>query len=159
MWPPGTLRVARSLVLIAAGCEVSPWGKRVDRDLASAAARGDFTAAGAAFAEYALAGDRARWLRRLLGPATGKMLSEQRVPPNDYLIEQRAEDRFDARRALRNIQIPVLFLCGDRDRFFTRDVITETARLVSDSTIVWYEGQGHLKATTNKRIPHDLLAF
>lgn len=50
-------------------------------------------------------------------------------------------------------------LCGDRDRFFPTDVVEETVRLIPDCTLVLYEGQGHMKVATTRRVAHDVLAF
>jgi pimeloyl-ACP methyl ester carboxylesterase len=100
-----------------------------------------------------------RWMRRLLGPAIGRVLIGHGIPPQDYLTEQRAEEGFDSRPVLPRIRVPVLLLGGDRDRFFTRDVVEETARLIPECTLIWYRRQGHLRAGTNKRIAQDVLSF
>jgi pimeloyl-ACP methyl ester carboxylesterase len=148
-----------AIALVAAGCKASPWGKSVDARIASAAARGDRSGAGEAFAEYLLPGARMRWLRRLLAPLTGRMLVSGEVPPGDYVVEQQAEDAFDSRPVLPGIGVPVLLLCGDRDRFFPPDVVEETARLIPGGRLLWYEGKGHVGAGTDKRIAQDVLSF
>lgn len=66
---------------------------------------------------------------------------------------------FDSRPVLPRIKMPVLLLCGDRDRFFPTDVVEETVRLIPDCTLVWYAGQGHMKVATSRRVAHDVLAF
>jgi len=38
-------------------------------------------------------------------------------------------------------------------------VVEETVRLIPDCALVRYEGQAHVKAATNKRVAHDVLAF
>jgi len=148
-----------SITLVAAGCEVSEWGKATDARLATALARRDATGVGAAFAAYLLPSDRLRWVRRLLAPAAGRLLMGDGVPPDDVLIEQRAEESFDSRHVLPRIQVPVLLLAGDRDRFFPRDVVVETARLIPRCTLIWYRGRGHLRSAIDRRIASDALAF
>ncbi len=66
---------------------------------------------------------------------------------------------FDARPVLPHIEAPVLLICGDRDQFFPKGVVEETVDLIPDCTLVWYEGHGHIKAATSKRVAHDVLAF
>ena len=148
------------LVLVVSGCEVSEWGKDVDTRLGAALARKDATAAGTAFAEYVLPGDRLRWPRRLLGPLVGRALfADELCPPGDVLTEVRAETSFDSRSVLPTVRVPVLIVSGDRDRFFPPAIIEETAALVPDCTVVRYRGKGHLGTGTDKRVAADLLEF
>jgi pimeloyl-ACP methyl ester carboxylesterase len=152
-------RACGHVTLMIAAAEVSEWGKQVDSRLASALAKHDATAVGAAFAEYALPGARSAWARRVVAPWIGRsMLSGRHYPPGDLLVEAEAEIAFDSRPVLPGIEVPVIVMCGDRDRFFPRDVVEETARLIPGATLVWYPGQGHLKVATDTGVPHDLLA-
>ncbi|MGZ8768316.1 alpha/beta fold hydrolase [Aeromicrobium sp.] len=148
------------ITIIVAGAEVSDWGKEVDTRLAGALARGDISGAGTVFTEYMLPGASTRWVRRLIGPFVGRhLLAGSDYPLGDVLTEVQAEMDFDSRPALPRIQGPVLLICGDRDLFFPKDVIEETAELIPNSTLVWYEGKGHVKTASSKRIAHDVLAF
>ncbi|MGH3587552.1 MAG: alpha/beta fold hydrolase, partial [Pseudonocardia sp.] len=70
-----------------------------------------------------------------------------------------AELSFDSRPVLPRIASPVLLLCGDRDRFFPPEIVEETVRLIPDCTHIRYEGQGHMKVATSRRVAHDVLAF
>lgn len=150
----------RHLAIVVAAAEVSDWGKDVDSRLSSALARADRTGVGMAFAEYAIPGERGRWIRRLIGPWLGRsLLSGKNYPPGDLLVETQAELSFDSRSALPQIEAPVMLLCGDRDRFFPQDVVDETVRLIPDCTHVRYEGQGHMKVATSRSVAHDVLAF
>jgi pimeloyl-ACP methyl ester carboxylesterase len=87
------------------------------------------------------------------------MLSGRDYPATDVLVEIEAELAFDSRPVLPDIASPVILLCGDRDRFFPRDVVEETARLIPDCRLVVYEGQGHMKVATSGRVVQDVLAF
>ena len=148
------------LAIVVAAAQVSDWGKEVDSRLSSALARGDTVGFGMAFAEYLLPSERSRWARRLAGPWIGRgLLSGKHYPPADLLIEIEAEMSFDSRPALPRIEAPVVLLCGDRDRFFPIDVVEETVQLIPDCTLVRYEGQGHMKVATSRRVAHDVLAF
>ena len=148
------------LAIVVAAAEVSEWGKDVDSHLSSALAHLNKVGVGMAFAEYAIPGERARWIRRLVGPLVGNtLLSGKNYPPGDLLVETEAEMSFNSRHVLPRIEVPVMLVCGDRDRFFPQDVVDETVRLIPDCTFVRYAGQGHMKAATNKRVAHDVLAF
>jgi hypothetical protein len=47
----------------------------------------------------------------------------------------------------------------DQDRFFPRRVVEETAGLIPDCTLIWYEGRGHAGTAASRRVPQDVLAF
>ncbi len=148
------------LALVVTGAEISDWSKQEDFRLAAALARGDTAGAGTLIAEELFPGGRMRWLRKLIGPFMGRrMLAGRNYPAGDVLVEVEAGLVFDSRAVLPRIQVPVLLLCGDRDRHFPRDVVEETAKLIPDCTLIWYRGQGHVQAAANRRIPHDVLAF
>ncbi len=148
------------LAIVVAAAEVNDWTKEVDSRLCSALAAGDRAAFGTAFAEYVLPGESSRWARRLLGPSFARsLLSGKHYPRSDLMVELEAEISYDARPVLPHIDKPVVLLTGDRDQFFPIAVVEETVRLIPDCTLVRYEGQGHMKAATNKRVAHDVLAY
>ena len=78
---------------------------------------------------------------------------------SDVLVEAEAEVACDARDALPRISVPVLLACGDRDVYFPKDVIEETARLIPDCTLRMYEGQGHVRVAGGERVAADVLDF
>ena len=148
------------VAIVVCAAEVSDWGKDVDGRMAAALAAGDTDGAGTVVAEVLLPSERMRWVHRLIGPVVGRLMwAGYDCPPEDFLTEGQAEEAFDSRAVLPRIQAPVLLLCGDRDLGFSKDVIAETAELIPDCTLIWYEGQGHMRAGSNKRIAHDVLAF
>ncbi|MGN6574905.1 MAG: alpha/beta fold hydrolase [Nocardioides sp.] len=148
------------LALVITGCEESAWGKQLDARLAEAIPRRDAAGVGEVFVEYFVPGGRERWVRRLLGRPLGRrLLRGSGLPPGDLLVEARAEEAFDSRAVLPSIAKPVLMLCGDRDRFFPRSVVEETAALIPDCRVVWYAGKGHVRAAMDRRVPRDVLAF
>ena len=143
------------VAIVASGCRLSDWCKEVDSRLADAVSRGDMIAAGAAFAEYVLPGDRLRWVRRLVAPIPARWLT----PPGDILVEVESELAFDSRQVLPSIQAPVLLVGGDRDLIFPREVVEETASLIPDCTLVRYAGKGHVGTASSRRLTGDVLAF
>jgi pimeloyl-ACP methyl ester carboxylesterase len=87
------------------------------------------------------------------------MLSGTGYPTSDVLVETRAELAFDARPVLADIGSRIILLCGDRDQFFPIDLVEETARLIPECTLVRYEGQGHMRVASSRRVVHDVLGF
>lgn len=150
----------RRLVLVASGWEVTDWTKEVDARVVAAVARGDRRAAGAAFLEYVIPGPRrARLRRRLGGVAARWMLFGQGVPAQDVLVEADAERSCDTRPLLPRIEAPVLLIAGDRDRFFSEDIIKQTAGLIPKARITWYPGKDHFAVCSSSQVPKDVLAF
>lgn len=143
------------VALVATGAEVSDWGKDVDQRLAAALRRGDRNAAGAAVLEYVIPLPSLVWLRRLGGPLVANWLQ----PLPDVLVEVDAELAFDARGVLADISVPVLLVCGDRDRFFPRSVVADTAARIADCALVWYAGKGHVQVALSRKVTSDVLAF
>jgi pimeloyl-ACP methyl ester carboxylesterase len=81
-------------------------------------------------------------------PAIGHLIiaRHREVPHDDLLTEAQAELAFDSRAVLPQIQEPILLICGDRDQFFTSDVVEETAALIPNCSLIWYAGKGHVRA-------------
>jgi len=147
------------VVLALAGGTITEWGRDLDVRWATARAEGRDADAGAVFLEYVIPGANRAALRRRLGSLTGRMFAHSPVPAGDLLVEAQAEAAFDGRDVLTRIQSPVLILCGDEDQFFSRDIVEETASLIPNCTVVWYEGMGHMRAAMSGRIPADVLKW
>lgn len=143
------------LALVATGSRLSSWSDEIDARLIAALEHGDMRGAAGIFSESLLPGRSMRALRRLLAP----VLARRMVPTDDVLIETRADLTYDARPVLPTIQVPVLLVCGDRDRFFTREIVEETAALIPGCKLVWKAGKGHVGTASSRRIPYDVLAF
>lgn len=150
---------AGTFVVLCAACEVSEWGKGVTRREAHAMATGNRRELGMAMGEYMLPGQRYRVLRRVLAPLLARMTAGRvhEHYQHDHAVEAEAVIAFDSREALAQITVPVLLVSGDEDLFFPREVVDETAALIPDCRLVWYQGQGHVRAGTNKRFGHDVL--
>ena len=151
-------RVGR-VAVVAAGYVVSDWGKDVDGRLVTALTDGSRRDAGTVFAEYLIPGRRMQWLRRLVGPVLLPRLLGADTPREDLLTEIRAECDFDSREVLPRITVPVLLVSGDRDTFFPRHVIEQTAALIPGCRLVVYLGKGHVKTSMSGRVARDVLDF
>lgn len=151
--------VARYVVVAVASAEITASGTDLDVQWATARAEGRTADAGAAFLEYVVAGPRWAWLRRLGGPLVGRLFDHSATPIGDLLVEARAEAAYDARAVLGRIDVPVLMVCGDADRFFSVESVEQTAAAIRDCTLLWYRGRGHLRAASSKQLPRDVLTW
>jgi pimeloyl-ACP methyl ester carboxylesterase len=106
--------------------------------------------AGAALADAMMPGGRYRLVRPLVAPLFGWFVTGFGTG-DDPLVEYQAELTFDSRPVLPRINVPVLLVVGDLDVIFPREFVEETARLIPDCALIWYQGLGHLRACSSGR--------
>jgi pimeloyl-ACP methyl ester carboxylesterase len=152
---------AEHVVVLSAAHEITDRGKDIDYRTALGASDGDRVAAGMAMGEYMLAGARHRRLRRLLAPLLCTMTAGAQAQHHrhDIMVEAEAERAYSALDVLPRISVPILLVCGDKDIIFPKETVEEAARLIPDCTLLLYAGQGHIRASTNKRFGSDVLAY
>jgi pimeloyl-ACP methyl ester carboxylesterase len=73
------------------------------------------------------------------------------------LITIAADDRFDFGDRLAEIRAPTLVVAGDRDPFYTPELVRGTAAGISNATLILFSGAGH--PVEGKRFQRDVLAF
>lgn len=150
-------RVGR-LVLSSSACRFDHRADEADRRGVEAIRDGSRIRAGAALADAMMPGGRYRLVRPLVAPLFGWFVTGFGTG-DDPLVEYQAELTFDSRPALPRISVPVLLVAGDQDVIFPREFVEETARLIPDCTLIWYQGLGHLRACSSGRLPHDIVDF
>lgn len=148
----------RHLALIIAGCELSGWCEEIDHRFIAALRAGDAAAAHGISLEYFMPHGKES-TRRLLGSALWRLMGLDGVPVGDLIVETEAGIAFDSRAVLPGITMPVLLIAGDRDRFFPRAVIEETAALIPTCTLICHEGQGHMDVANDPRAAREILDF
>jgi pimeloyl-ACP methyl ester carboxylesterase len=87
---------------------------------------------------------RSRWLRALLTPVA--LSAAKRITienPADTIAMLRAEDAFDVRDRLAEIQIETLVICGAQDPFWTLEMFAETAFRLPHGKLIMYRNRGH----------------
>lgn len=148
------------VAVVGAAARSTAEGIAIDRRMATALAGRDARGAGEAFAEYVFASQRLRPVRRVVGLLLGPgMLAHDDCPPRDVLVEFAAEEGFDCQDELGQIGVPVLLVCGDRDRFFPVEYVEQTAAAIADSRLVWLRGRGHLRTLNSRRVARHVLEF
>lgn len=148
----------RRLVLLSTGCRLGPVGRRdqarVAELLRTGATRAACRVAGAGLVPRPLKplGAVAGWLaaNRVLGP-----------PPAaaDLLATLDAEDAFDLARCEGAIRAPTLIVAGGRDRFYGRDLLDQTRRLIPGSTVCVRPRRGHITVTFDRKAVAAIAGF
>lgn len=101
----------------------------------------------------------AGWARHLLARVVGRVSFPAAVEPGDVVVGAEALAGFDAQHVLPRIQVPVLVVGGDRDRFVPEAVYRETAELIPDCTLRMYAGKDHLGTIGDPRLSRDVVDF
>lgn len=133
----------------------------VDLRFATAVRDGRRADAARALAEYLVPADRYRWAIPLLALVARPMAVREGQPHlgQDTVVEAQADLAMDPRDILSQVRVPVLLVAGDRDACFPPALVEQTARLIPDSTLVWYRGHGHVRAMNARRLGRDVLGF
>ena len=87
---------------------------------------------------------RSRWLRALLTPVA--LVAAKRITienPADTIAMLRAEDAFDVRDRLPDIQTETLVICGAQDPYWPLDMFAETAFRMPHGKLIMYRNRGH----------------
>ena len=146
--------VVRRLVLVAAGCRLSPEARAAQMRYVEAVEQGR---RGAQHLAPLKVGPRwapvvgaAMWLLDpLLRPAD----------PRDMARFARAEDAFDLTGRLGDVTAPTLVIGGAADRVYSPAIFRETAEGVRDGRLVIYPGTGHGGTLAHRRLVGDVAAF
>ena len=102
---------------------------------------------------------RGRWIRTLLAPLA--VLAAKRVTienPTDAIAMLQAEDAFDVRDRLPDIQTETLVVCGAQDPFWTLEMFAETAFRLANGKLIMYRNRGHALMTAPEFF-RDVTAF
>jgi pimeloyl-ACP methyl ester carboxylesterase len=153
---PGTVR---RLVLVSTACRLGPEGRRVQRQVAArlraGARRQAFAVMGAGLVPPRRGQIPAGVMAWLLGP----LVIRDRHGLDDMATTIEAEDGFDLANCRARIQAPTLIVAGGDDRFYTRELFEETARLIPGSQLRVLEKRGHVTVMTDRRFRAALSEF
>ncbi len=141
-----------------AGYTMTEEGKVANRDSARLLSEGRKTEAATVLGNLMYPGIPAP-VGRVVAAVTARVTYAAPYIPGDVTIVAEATNAFDGREILPEISVPVLLVCGDRDRWFAKEVYEETARLIPDCTLKLYPGKDHLGAMSASRFPQDVLDF
>jgi pimeloyl-ACP methyl ester carboxylesterase len=149
--------LVRRLALAATACRLSPNGREVQRRFAELIGQGRprraYAALGPTLAATAAGGRAFAALMWLVGGG-------QRVEdPSDMLVTVAAEDSFDACSQLHRITAPILLVAGARDRYYSPELLRQTAERIPGARLRLYPGKGHAGVLTHRPAIDEIVAF
>jgi pimeloyl-ACP methyl ester carboxylesterase len=147
------------IAFVAAGYTMAETAKAANLESARLLSVGRKTDAAAVMVTLLNPGLRAAWVTRIVASVVARVSFPAVYDPGDVLVAAEAVDAFDGREILPTITVPVLLVCGDRDRFVPKAVYELTAATIPNCTLTFYDGRGHLGAMSDKRFPGDVLDF
>ncbi len=145
------------MAVVVAGYTLDEAYKAANLESARLNSAGRRTDAAAAMVSFVFPGLRPPFVARLLALVMGRVILS--AGSNDLVVGAEALSTFDGREILPTIPVPVLLVCGDRDRFVAKSVYEQTADLIPACTFRLYEGKDHLGALFDKRTPGEILEF
>ena len=107
--------------------------------------------------DFMFPGLRPPFIARLLAWVMGRVVLS--AGSNDLVVGAEALNAFDGQEILPTIPVPVLLVCGDRDKMVSKEIFEQTADLIPDCTLVLYEDRDHLGALFDKRTPGEIIEF
>ncbi len=145
------------IAIVVAGYTLDEAYKAANLESARLSNAGRSTDAAAVMVRTMFPGLRPPFVARLLASVMGRVVLS--AGSDDLVIAAEALSAFDGREILPTIPVPVLLVCGDRDKFVPKDVYEQTADLIPNCTFRLYEGKDHIGALFDKRTPGEILEF
>lgn len=145
------------IAIVVAGYTMDEAYKAANLESARLNSTGRRTDAAAAMVSFMFPDLRPPLVARLLALVMGRVILS--AGSDDLLAGAEALSAFDGREILPTIPVPVLLVCGDRDRFVTKSVYEKTADMIPDCTLRLYKDKDHLGALFDKRTPSEILEF
>jgi pimeloyl-ACP methyl ester carboxylesterase len=135
--------VVRKAVVAAAAYTLGPRAKQLQADLLHAIEEtGRYPAQGVLDSMQGRL--RSRWIQALLTPVATLIANRVRIEnPTDTIAVLRAEDAFDVRDRLDDIQTETLVICGAQDDFWTPEMFAETACRLPRGKLIMYPNRAH----------------
>lgn len=150
-------KLVKQLAVIAASCRLSDQGKAVQAKYADFLSKHDQRNAEKTLAPLITKTKLGSMLMGgvlwLTAPLAGKPEYRQMVT---FL---HAEDTFDLANRLQNIQVPTLFIAGDRDKVYNIDDIRLMAAEMPHATLKIYNGADHRQVIANPSVAKEVRAF
>lgn len=149
--------VVRRLALVSTGCRLSAKARRLQSNVAGQirAGNGRRALASVAVGIFLPGGESVgRVLAPLAAPLVGRVGDLA-----DLATTIEAEDGFDLADCDGTIRAPTLIAAGSRDRFYPRQLLEETQRLIPGSVLLRIPRRGHLTVMTAPRLTATMRGF
>ena len=151
--------VVGRLVLACAAVRLGPFGRRMQADVAAAIRRGDNRRAAAIGVAGLVPWRPVKPVAAMIGSRFGQRLVKDQQDWDDLATTSEAEDGFDLARCASPISAPTLVVAGAKDRFYSRQLFEETARLIPGCELTIIEGRGHISVARDRRFAHTVSRF
>jgi pimeloyl-ACP methyl ester carboxylesterase len=151
--------VVDRLVLLCSACRLGPEGRAFQRRVAARIRRGAHRKALAVMLAGLVPPRRGQVLAGALGWLAGPRVLAGGDDLADMATTIEAEDTFDLASCRSPIRAPTLILAGAEDRFYSRELFAETARLIPGSRLRVFEGRGHLTALRHPEWAREIDRF
>lgn len=150
--------VVRKAVVAAAAYTLGPRAKQLQAELLRAIEEtGRYPAEGVLDSMQGKL--RSRWIRTLLTPVATMAAKQVTIEnPTDSIAVLRAEDAFNVRDRLDDIQTETLVICGAQDDFWTPEMFAETACRLPRGRLIMYPNRAHGVFITSQFF-RDVTAF
>ena len=136
--------VVDRLLLLCTACRLGPAGKRLQRRVAARVRAGALRQAVAVAVTGLVPPGRGQTVAAAVAWAAGPRLLAGGDDLSDMATTIEAEDTFDLAACARPISAPTTILAGGDDRWYTRELFEETARLIPGSRLRVFDGRGHV---------------
>jgi pimeloyl-ACP methyl ester carboxylesterase len=151
--------VVNRLVLASTGCRLEGSAKLMQRRVAARIRAGAPRRAMAVMAADLVPSWHGKTVAGIAALVAGP-----RVLPTDHDLDDlattiEAEDTFDLARCAQPITARTLIVGGADDRFYSRALFEETARLIAGAELLVLDGRGHVTALSDRRFGAALTAF
>lgn len=151
--------VVRRLGLVSTACRLSPHGREEQARVARAVRAGQLRRASASAAAALIPAGAGQHLAAAVGWLAARHVITGPVQAEDLATTIEAEDEFDLTRCRDTIQAPTVVVAGARDRFYSRELFVETARLIPNSQLRLVPRRGHITVTFDRRVRAELAKF
>ena len=149
--------LVRRLVIVSAAYTLSDQGRAMQRQVAALLRADRPRRAASLFLGNTGATVLTRALLRIAGLLAPRMVVGRRDP--DLLVTLDAEDAFDLKSRLGQIETPTLITGGGRDRFYTAALFEATRAAMPNATLKVYARGGHVGTLGNRSLAQHILQF
>jgi pimeloyl-ACP methyl ester carboxylesterase len=149
----------RRLVIHSSAYTLSESAKRLQLEVARLAEQGKWRQANALLVASVI--PQAGWMKTLSRPLVWLASTLMSIKPpkdsNDLVVLVEAEDQFNLKDRLNEIQAPTLVAAGERDPFYTPELFRQTAQGIPNARLCLYPNMGH--PASGKQFKQDVLEF
>ncbi len=151
--------VVGRLVLASTGCRLEGSAKLMQRRVAARIRAGAPRRAMAVMAADLVPSWHGTTVAAIAALLVGPRVLQTDHDLDDLATTIEAEDTFDLARCARPITAPTLIVAGAEDRFYSRALLDQTARLIPGAELRVLDGRGHITALSDRRFRTALTTF